>query len=645
MSESTANNYKDTLNLPKTAFEMKANLTQREPAMLAGWKAEGLYGKIRAARKGSAKGKWVLHDGPPYANGDIHMGHLINKVLKDIVVKFRTMEGFDSPYVPGWDCHGLPIESAIQKELGPKFRELSKGELRKKCAEYALKYVKLQGESFQRLGILGEFERPYLTLDPQYEGGILDVLAELVKGDLVYRQKKPVHWCVNDRTALAEAELEYAGKRDVSVYVKFEVHGQLPQQFHRCWKGYIAAIKTGSGGGTIPYFKHPYLMIWTTTPWTIPANRAVAVHPDHEYVCVRIGDNDPSKLDENELIVMAKNLVERVMKARGVTRYEVSEAVEGRYLWATKVQYRHPLDHSRLQPVVLADYVTLEDGTGLVHTAPGHGKEDYQTGMKYGLEVYNPVLADGRYDETVPEFLRGKLIWEANGLVVEKLKELGTLFHAQEFDHEYPHCWRCKKPVIFRATEQWFVKASGEGSANYSEGIRKGFEKGDIALAPTAHAADKYLEEQGNDRPISNKTGSNLWKTAKQFVNDVKWIPAWGKNRIDGMLDTRPDWCISRQRSWGVPIPAFFDGRGRCLLTEASVRRVAEYFRRMGRIVGTRIPRRRFWGWGPVLEERCPRRLRRRASTEWRRGWRVGVSGGCGCFHSGEGDGYSGCVV
>jgi isoleucyl-tRNA synthetase len=530
--------YKSTLNLPKYSFDMKANLTTREPEMVKRWRAEGLYKKIRAERAGSEKGKWVLHDGPPYANGDIHMGHLINKVLKDIVVKFRTMQGYDSPYVPGWDCHGLPIESAIQKELGPKFRELTKEEVRKRCGEYAMKYVKLQGDSFQRLGVFGEFERPYLTLDPKYEGGILDVLAELVKRDLVYRQKKPVHWCTNDRTALAEAELEYAPKKDSSVYVMFEVYREygLPK-LPPAWRNFSLYPK---GFETLGL----ELMIWTTTPWTLPANRAVAIHPEHNYVVVWYEGSD-----RQHLVVLAEKLVESVLKANGVTDYKVSEPASGTEISTLEMKYLHPLAEQHpyshvspppsavLCPLVLANYVTLEDGTGLVHTAPGHGKEDYQTGIKYGLDVYNPVLSDGRYDETVPEFLRGKTIWESNALVIDKLKETGALFHHQEVSHEYPHCWRCKKPVIFRATEQWFVKAT---------------------------------------------QGTSLMENAKRYVNEVKWIPEWGKNRIDGMLDTRPDWCISRQRSWGVPIPAFFDSQGRCLLTYASVRRCAEYFREHG---------------------------------------------------------------
>jgi isoleucyl-tRNA synthetase len=562
-----ANNYKDTLNLPKTSFDMKANLTQREPETVKRWQAANLYGQIREERKDAEKGKWVLHDGPPYANGDIHMGHLINKVLKDIVVKFRTMQGYDSPYVPGWDCHGLPIESAIQKELGPKFRELSKDEVRKRCQEYALKYVKLQGDSFQRLGILGSFDNPYLTLDPKYEAGILEVLAELVQRDLVYRQKKPVHWCTNDRTALAEAELEYASKRDTSIFVAFKMNNHRSQ-----WPKQIVDPLMKKWFMTNPFSAE--LLIWTTTPWTLPANRAVAMNPEHEYVCVtypegmapaRYGPKDEMRPIIHGVIV-AKHLVQKVMALKGISDYEVSESAKGQEFADGKCEYFHPLEPTKSQPVVLADYVTLEDGTGLVHTAPGHGKEDYATGKKYNLDIYNPVLADGRYDDSVPDFLKGKTIWDANQLVIDKLKETGALFHHQQFDHEYPHCWRCKKPVIFRATEQWFVKAAGDSQPDTTAETRPSG-----SVPPPLEPRNSKLE-----------TSSPLWKNAKKFVDTVDWIPAWGKNRIDGMLDTRPDWCISRQRSWGVPIPAFFDPQGRCLLTAKSVARVASYFRQHG---------------------------------------------------------------
>jgi len=557
-------NYKDTLNLPQTNFDMKANLTQREPVMVAKWQTENLYKKIRTAPH--PKGKWVLHDGPPYANGDIHMGHLLNKVLKDITIKFRTMQGHDSPYVPGWDCHGLPIESAIQKELGPKFRELSKPELRQKCHDYAMKYVKLQGDSFQRLGILGEFENPYLTLDHRYESGILDVLAELVQRDLVYRQKKPVHWCVNDRTALAEAELEYQNKKDTSIYVLFRL-SERNFKFNK--------QREGNETLDLPANTPIDLMIWTTTPWTLPANRAVAASPESSYALVQYKDAETVRS-----VIVAEQLVEKVFNVAGISGHEVIGYVSGETFGRTMPWYMHPLD-SREQPLLTASFVTMEDGTGLVHIAPGHGKEDYSLRADISRAhnmrttstvsqqpedaIYNPVLADGKYDDTVPEFLRGKSIWDANQLVIDKLRENGTLFHAQQFDHEYPHCWRCKKPVIFRATEQWFVKAD-HGNRLYGVGNK-----------------NEVLHAKSLDQDLPEP--SNLWLTAYEWVRkpeSTTWIPPWGRHRIASMLATRPDWCISRQRSWGVPIPAFFDAQGKTLLNEKSVRRIAGYFKEHG---------------------------------------------------------------
>ncbi|MGC9258913.1 MAG: isoleucine--tRNA ligase [Phycisphaerae bacterium] len=513
VSSKSAVDYRSTLNLPKTVFDMKANLTRREPEILARWKSENLYQCIRS--RAHRLPKWVLHDGPPYANGDIHMGHLINKVLKDMVVKYRTMQGHDAPYVPGWDCHGLPIESAIQKELGPKMRELSALEIRRRCRDYALKYVQVQSASFERLGILGQFDKPYLTLDPVYEAGVLEVLANLLQRDLVFRQRKPVHWCTFDQTALAEAELEYSNRKDISIFVKFSLD-----------------LTTGSwpaAWGTKP--THAHLLIWTTTPWTIPANRAVAVHPDHQYAAVTMDAPGP------QVLILAVKRIPAVMLQAGITHYQISAAIPGTELIAAGIGYTHPLDAARTQPVIPADYVTLEDGTGLVHTAPGHGAEDYQTGRKAGLDVYCPVLPDGRYDQSVPDFLRGQSIWASNELVVQRLADTGLLFQRQEIEHSYPHCWRCRKATILRATEQWFVRAGGN---------------------------------------------SPLLQTAQNFIGAVQWIPAWGKNRMAGMLETRPDWCISRQRSWGVPIPAFFAADGEILLTEKSVRRVAEYVRQHG---------------------------------------------------------------
>ena len=568
MSNSTeatpsGNDYRHTLNLPKTAFDMKANLTQREPKMLARWNEHKLYERIR--HKPHPKGRWVLHDGPPYANGDIHLGHLINKVLKDIVIKYRTMQGYDAPFVPGWDCHGLPIESAVQKDLGPKMRQLPISEVRHKCRDYAQKYVKLQSESFRRLGVFGNFEHPYLTIDPLYEAGILDVLANLRQRDLVYRQRKPVHWCTSDQTALAEAELEYADRKDLSVYVKFALRFTA-DTWPKAW-------------GAAPASAH--LVIWTTTPWTLPANRAVAINPQHNYVCLRSSTNsdvlvvaaerashvehlistfgytagkpDPLMQSDGKILlklsggahidelvgqgsISGGDVMNKALQVH-LVQHTRSAPISGAAWLQHKPQYEHPLDAGRIQPVLGADYVTLDDGTGLVHTAPGHGTEDWQTGRRYGLDVYCPVLPDGRYDDTVPMFLHGQTIWQANALVAGHLKEKGLLLFSQEFNHSYPHCWRCRKPVIFRATEQWFVRASGQ---------------------------------------------SSLMQNARKFVDAVEWIPAWGKNRISGMLDTRPDWCISRQRTWGVPIAAFFDIDGNILFSAKSIRQVADFVRRHG---------------------------------------------------------------
>ncbi len=524
-----AGDYKQTLNLPRTTFDMKANLTTREPRMLQHWKEIDLYQQIR--ERPHPAGKWILHDGPPYANGDIHMGHLINKVLKDIVVKSRTMQGHDSPYVPGWDCHGLPIESAVQKELGPKMRELSAAQIREKCLAYAMKFVGLQSASFERLAVFGDYARPYLTVDPAYEGGVLDVLANLVKQNLVYRQKKTVHWCTFDRTALAEAELEYAPRRDHSLYVLFALE--------------MAQAAWPHAWGAAP--QQADLLIWTTTPWTLPANRAVAANPEHSYVAVTYSPPAQPHADAVALggtgaenrrtLVMNQKLVERVMALRGITDFTVSDPVRGEDWLGLKPKYFHPLIADRVQSVLPASFVSADDGSGLVHIAPGHGADDYQLGRTFDLEIYCPVRADGRYDDTAPAWLAGQSIWDANALVLDFLKTRSAVFFEQTFEHSYPHCWRCRKPIIFRATEQWFVKA-GHGTA--------------------------------------------LLNKARAFVDSVNWVPAWGANRIAGMLETRPDWCISRQRSWGVPIPAFFDDAGRILFSPRSVNRIANYFREHG---------------------------------------------------------------
>ncbi|MCY2928329.1 MAG: isoleucine--tRNA ligase [Planctomycetota bacterium] len=520
MAESK-NNYKDTLNLPVTDFDMRAALLQKEPAIQARWKADDLYGQIRAARAGA--GRFILHDGPPYANGDIRMGHALNKALKDFVVRLRTMEGLDSPYIPGWDCHGLPIEQKILDKLAAKAKQLPAGKIRQLCAEYADGFVKVQSDQFQRLGVMGEFAKPYVTMAPAYEAATLDVFARLVEAGLVYKQLKPVHWSIANRTALADAELEYEDRQDESITVMFAL---------------------ADGADAIPHEKGDTLalLIWTTTPWTLPANLAVAVHPRYDYVAVRVGlETGPVTL------VLAQSRLEAVMGnpltpwAKAGVRVQPMGTFKGQALIDAGVSYHHPLFEGKRGRVVPAEYVTLEDGTGLVHTAPGHGLEDYMTGLANRLEVYCPVQADGTFDDTAPDFIRGVDVWKANALIVERLKQNGMLVVSETITHSYPHDWRSKTPTIFRATEQWFVA------------VDKPFgPKGQSLRRMAITACGKVADEGG-----------------------VDFIPAWGRNRILGMLETRPDWCLSRQRAWGLPIPAFYNEAGRPLLTAKSVRTVA----------------------------------------------------------------------
>jgi len=516
--------YKKTLNLPKTAFPMKANLVQNEPASLKRWAKLGVYQKLReqaaAARDaGNPKHRFVFHDGPPYANGSIHLGHLLNKVLKDIVVRTRTMMGFDVPYIPGWDCHGLPIEHKVMQEqraVGAAADAPSDTmKTRRACKKYAEKFVKLQSQQMQRLLTLADYDDPYLTMNPRYEAATLEVFAAMVARGVVYRGLKPVHWSIENQTALAEAELEYYEREDTSVYVKFDVR---------------------SATGDLP--EDAALMIWTTTSWTLPANLAVAVSPRAEYGVYNI---------KGKPVIVACDLAAKVFAAEGVEAPEPSMVMTGEELIGST--YAHPfIDDDRERNVVAADYVTLEDGTGLVHTAPGHGVEDYQTGLREGLDIYCPVRDDGTFDDTAPDWLQGKSVWEANELVIERLKQSGHLFHSQTFSHSYPHDWRGKTPVIFRATEQWFVDV------------------------------DKTLpgdEASGGGRSIRELA---MDKTAE----GVAFFPAWGRNRMRGMLETRPDWCLSRQRAWGLPIPAFYTEDGGTLLTERSIRAVADFIREKG---------------------------------------------------------------
>jgi len=481
---------KQTVNLPRTNFSMKANLAQAEPKMLQRWAAEDLYGEIRKSRAG--KPVYILHDGPPYANGRIHLGTAFNKILKDFIVKSRTMAGFDAPYVPGWDCHGLPIEHKVDQELGAKKAQMSAAAVRRVCRKYAEKWVNLQREDFKRLGVLGRWDEPYLTMAPAYQATIARAFVDFLDKGYVYKGLKPVNWCLHDKTALAEAEVEYENHRSPSVWVRFALSSDA------------AAIDAALAGKTV------YGLIWTTTPWTLPANLGIAFHPKYEYVAVEV---------EGAVYIVAADLLAATAAKCGWGApdgtLEILARFHGHKL--DRAVFRHPfLDRESLGMV--GDHVTLEQGTGAVHTAPGHGQEDYVIGMQYGLPVYCPVDPAGKFYEAegaaggVPEQLLGKTVWEANPLVVEILKEHGALLGLEYIEHSYPHCWRCHNATIFRATDQWFIGMDNNG----------------------------------------------LREKALDAIHAVKWMPAWGEERISNMIATRPDWCISRQRVWGVPIVVFY---------------------------------------------------------------------------------------
>ena len=482
---------KQTVNLPKTAFSMKANLPQTEPKTLARWESERLYHAIRASRQG--RPVYVLHDGPPYANGRIHMGTAFNKILKDFIVKSKTMAGFDSPYVPGWDCHGLPIEIKVDSELGAKKAHMPALEIRRACRLYAEKYIDLQRQDFKRLGILGQWEDPYLTMSAHYQSVIAGAFVDFLDRGYIYKGLKPVHWCTKDRTALAEAEVEYQNHTSPSIWVRFRLTSNP------------AHIHPSLAGRTV------YGLIWTTTPWTIPANMAIAFNPKLEYVAVSV----PADAPDGAVYLVAAELAAVTAQKCGWPDYQVVARFPGSQL--ERVIFRHPfLERDSLG--ILADHVTLEQGTGAVHTAPGHGQEDYAVGRQYGIETYCPVDAAGRFfhatgaEGHLPESIIGKTIWEANPIVIEILKEAGALLHTEPLEHSYPHCWRCHRPVIFRATEQWFI---------------------------------------GMDR-------HDFRQRALDAIKQVRWMPEWGEERISNMIAVRPDWCISRQRVWGVPIIVFY---------------------------------------------------------------------------------------
>ncbi|MCF8081745.1 MAG: isoleucine--tRNA ligase [Deltaproteobacteria bacterium] len=472
--------YKQTLNLPKTAFPMKANLIHKEPEMIAKWDEEDLYQVIRKTSKG--RKPYMLHDGPPYANGHIHMGTAFNKVLKDIIIKSKQMAGFDTPYVPGWDCHGLPIEHKVDGELGPKKKEMTQAQIRGFCRRYAEKYIDIQRNEFKRLGVLGEWDNPYLTMNFPFEATIVREFGKFALNGSLVRSKKPIYWCTSCQTALAEAEVEYEAHSSPSIFVKFPMISDL-SNLDPLFKGRSVSI-----------------VIWTTTPWTLPANLAIALHPDFEYAAV--------ETDGGDIMILAEGLVDSCMQKFGMEPYQVVKRLKAADL--EHLQARHPL-YDRSSVIVLAPYVTLEAGTGCVHTAPGHGREDYETGLEYNLDVYSPVDGAGRFTPEV-EFFAGMEVFAANRAVNDKLTQVGALLKEEEIIHEYPHCWRCKKPVIFRSTEQWFIS----------------------------------MEKNG------------LREKALNAIRRVNWIPSWGRERIYNMIANRPDWCISRQRSWGVPITVFF---------------------------------------------------------------------------------------
>ena len=484
--------YKNTINLPVTGFPMKADLARREPEMLAAWERVGLYGKIRALAKG--RPTYILTDGPPYANGAIHLGHAVNKILKDIIVKSRTLDGYDAPYVPGWDCHGLPIEMQVEKTHGRVGQKIDAKAFRAACREYAHKQIDAQRSDFKRLGVLGDWDHPYMTMAPRFEAEQLRAFSLIIKNGHLYKGFKPVHWCLNCRSALAEAEVEYEDTTSPSIYVRFAVAdpADLARRFGLDSKRDATADRPTS------------VAIWTTTPWTLPANRAVAVHPQFDYSLIEADLGNGL-----ERLIVATELAGAVMAKLGADSWSAIGQAKGAALEQLSLQ--HPF-YDRQVPVVLGEHVTLDAGTGAVHTAPGHGLDDYVVGRRYGLEVENPVGGDGRFLPSTLLFA-GEHVFEANSRIVEVLAERGRLLKAEPYVHSYPHCWRHKTPVIFRATPQWFISMD-------QAGLRKG------ALEAIAH---------------------------------VDWMPAWGEQRISGMIAGRPDWCVSRQRTWGVPIPLFTD--------------------------------------------------------------------------------------
>jgi isoleucyl-tRNA synthetase len=474
---------KSTINLPHTSFPMKANLPQNEPKMLARWEQMKIYNRIRQARKGAPL--YVLHDGPPYANGAIHLGHALNKCLKDFIVKSKAMAGMDSPYVPGWDCHGLPIELKVDQMLGGRKLKMSPLDVRLECRRYAQKYLDLQREQFKRIGVFGRFDQPYSTMTPEYESVVVSTFYSFLEQGFVYKGLRSVYWCIHDKTALAEAEVEYENHVSTTVWVKYPFAGDP------------AALDPALAGQKV------FTVIWTTTPWTLPASMAVAFQPEEEYVA--LGSDD-------EVYIVAEKLAEEFATKVGLPAVRKIAQFPGRRLEYTT--FAHPFLERQILGV-LADYVTMDQGTGVVHTAPSHGAEDFATGLKYKLDAASNVDEAGIMRNGLPEY-EGKTVFEANAPIVELLRKRGLLMHTEKLEHSYPQCWRCHNPVIFRATEQWFISM---------------------------------------ETPMPG--GGTLRTRTLEEIKKVKWDPAWGEERISNMIATRPDWCISRQRVWGVPIAVF----------------------------------------------------------------------------------------
>ena len=536
--------YKDTLNLPRTDFAMKADLVTREPERLKKWETAGLYGQIQRQRASAEK--FVLHDGPPFANGDVHIGTALNKILKDIIIKYKTLRGFSAPYIPGWDCHGLPIEFKVSQEMRKGSADAASAgpdaaTIRKACDAYARKYIDLQRTQFKRLGVLGDWENPYLTLNKEYEADELRLFADIVEKGFVYRGKKPVYWSIPCRTALAEAEVEYKDHVSQSVFVKFPVIGR----------------------------EKTYVVIWTTTPWTLPANLAVAYNKEFQYVAATVGD---------EHYILFRGLLPAVAEKCGWTGYtETPFPAED----LAKLEYQHPFIPARKGRAFAADFVTADTGTGFVHIAPGHGQDDYNLGLKAGLPIYSPVDDDGKFaltndlpaEQQMPAEMIGKSILEkhgksdANEAVLHELRARHALLHQENYHHSYPHCWRSKTPIIFRAMDQWFIKIDHNVP---------GWEKVFNDAAYPDPKVEVEFSSLGLDLGFDQeKEGGLRARALVAIAKEIKWVPDWGQNRIFAAVQSRPDWCISRQRSWGVPLPAFYDAKGDAILDANVIRSVA----------------------------------------------------------------------